>query len=285
MRIHTNSHGLKLHVGGRKRPAPRKKRFLARYGAVPGVTLPQAPSVVDWTVAGGSPVPGLADILANDTLGDCTSAGMWHLVEAINAAAGAPITPTPTRDDAVTFYSLSTGYVSGQPATDQGGDEITVLTTACQKGLDGAGAHAPIGFFDVDPADVPAMRSIVWLFGGLYFGAELPDAYLEVAGPGYTWDVGTPNPNNGHCFVGLGASDAGIADDSWGLNGTITYAAIAELCAEANGGALYAILTKESLNRASALCPAGIDWATLLADFQAEGGVIAADGPSASVAK
>lgn len=271
MRIHTLPDGRKIHVGGRKRPATRKKRYLSRYlGA--GITLPTAPDF-DHTVYAGATVPGLLDILGNDRLGDCTACGALHLTEAINAAAGAPI-PAFVQSDAVGFYELSTGYNPADPSSDQGGDEVAVLTAWARQGLDGKGGHAIEGFFDVHPGSVPALRSIAWMFGGLYFGVELPDAYLQIPGSGYVWGTGTPNPANGHCFVGLGATASGILVDSWGLLGTITYEAIAELCTEANGGALYALLTQENMDRANSLCPAGIDWATLLADFEAEGGEI-----------
>ena len=46
--------------------------------------------------------------------------------------------------------------------------------------------------------------------------------------PGFVWDVAGPaNPDNGHCFVGVGYTDIGVVIDSWGMLGTITWAAIA----------------------------------------------------------
>ena len=166
MRIITVA-GRQVHIGGRKRPLPRKRRYLGKYMAS-GLVLPTAPPVVDYTVAGSppSPVVGLSDILANDTLGDCTSAGVFHLLEAVNAAAAHPMSPTPVAADAIKFYSLSTGYDPSNPATDQGGDEVTVLTKLATLGVDGNGAHQIMGFFDVDMTNIPLARSIAWLFGG-----------------------------------------------------------------------------------------------------------------------
>ncbi len=256
---------------GRNRPAPRAKRMLSKYKAT-GVLLPTAPSVVDYWPGNRA----LADVLANDRLGDCTSAGALHIVEALTFAAGSPA--NFTADDAVLFYSLATGYVKGDPSTDQGGDEVQVLNTWKDKGLDGSGAHAIAGWIDVDPSNVAEMRSLMYMGCLLYFGIELPDSWTASmpSSNGFVWDVGAPDQNQGHCVVGVGATDQGIQVDSWGLIGTITYPAIAQLCSQAGGGMLYAVLTKESLSKATQMCPAGIDWSCLVAEFDSEGGTVAA---------
>jgi hypothetical protein len=258
--------GKPLHFG-RNRPAPRPKRMMSKY-LTSGAALPTAPSVVDYFTG----VSGLSDVLANDELGDCTSAGALHLTESITSAAGSPV--VFTRNDAVGFYSLSTGYVPGDSTTDQGGDEVTILNTWRAKGLDGNGAHAIAGWIDVDPTNVPLMRSIIWLFGGLYFGLELPDAWMASppTGDGFIWTPAEPNPDQGHCVVGLGANDEGVQIDTWGLIGTITWDAIASLCVAAAGGTLYAVITKDCLAKATQLAPSGVDWACLVAEFNSEGG-------------
>ena len=254
---------------GRKRPALRPKRMFSKY-RLPGSILPTAPSVVDyWTGCAA-----LSDILANDVLGCCTSSGALHVTESLTYAAGAPV--TLTRDDAIKFYSISAGYVTGDPSTDQGGDEVQVLNTWRDKGLDGSGAHAIAGWLDVDPTNQAEMRALTFMGCSLYFGVDLPDAWTSVIprSNGYVWTPGAPDPNQGHCFVGIGANDQGIQVDSWGLIGTITYDAIASLCSEASGGALYAVLTKESLVKATQMVPAGIDWQCLVAEFDSEGGTV-----------
>lgn len=258
-----------LHIGGRHRPRqtaathPHLFMTFRHYG----VTLPAAPPVVDYFTG----VTPLTDILGNDELGDCTAAGACHIVEAVTAAAGAGV--VLTREDAVTFYSQSTGYVVGDPSTDQGGDEITVLTSWRDVGC---GGHKISGWLSVDPTDPPLIRSILATFGPvLYFGVELPDDYMTLAhgGAGFTWGTGTPDQNNGHCFVGVGANDAGVQIDTWGLvPGTITYAAIAELCSESSGGNLFAVLSPEIISAAKCAAPDGMSWAQLESDFAGLGG-------------
>jgi hypothetical protein len=251
---------------GRSRPRPHVRRMLAKYK----VALPDAPKVIDYFTG----VVGLDNIDGNDALGDCTAAAAIHIAVAVNAAAGDPVSLGAS--DAITFYSLSTGYNPDNPATDQGGDEVTVLSCWRDHGLDGKGSHAIAGFISVDPSNQAEIRSALWLFENLYFGVELPDAWLNPApsGNGFTWDVGTPNPENGHAFPGLGATDVGVQIDTWGLIGTITYAAISELCSEANEGNLFCVLTPEIVNRAKAKSPAGFDWAALVADFDGLGGSV-----------
>lgn len=257
------------HVGGRRRPKETLESHPHLFRALQGYVkakLPDPPEVVDYITGAKA---ALSDILGNDTLGDCTAAGVCHIIEAVTAAAGAPV--TLTRADAVKFYSLSTGYVPGEDWTDQGGDEVTVCNVLKAKGIDGKGAHAIKGWLAVDAKDATLIKQCVYVFGNAYFGAELADAWTQVQGDGFVWDVGQgePDPENGHCFAGLGANDRGVQVDSWGLEGTITYPAIAKFCSDHAGGNVFILLTDEIINKAKGLCPAGIDWVQLEADFAA----------------
>lgn len=257
---------------GRKRPvatAATHPPLFKSVRAYLGASLPDPPAKVDFY---SGPRVALGDVLANDSLGDCTAAGACHLVESITAASGSPA--VLTREQAIAFYSLSTGYNPSDPSTDQGGDEIQVLTTWRDRGLDGKGLHAIKGWLSVDPTDAKLVATCNWLFGGLYFGVELPDAWTNPfpSGDGFTWDVGAPDENQGHCFVGVGSDSRGIQIDTWGLVGTITYDAIAKLCAPSAYGNLFAILTDEIIDKAKGLAPSGMNWAQLVADFDGEGG-------------
>jgi len=250
---------------GRKRPTktvdthPHLYRALSRYCPV----LPKAPAVVDyWTGAADA----LRDVLGNDRLGDCTAAGAVHLDEAMSAAAGAPV--VLTAKEAVDFYSLSTGYNPDDPATDQGGDEITVLSTWRDKGLDGQGLHKILGWASVEPHNVHEIRTAAWLFG-LYFGVELPDAWTQPfpSGDGFTWDAAEPDDQQGHCFVSVGADDSGVQIDTWGLCGTMTYDAVAKLCAASAYGNLFAVFTEDSISKCNGLAGCGFDRDQLMADL------------------
>ena len=272
-RIHTNSHGLRLHVGGRTRPKvtpqthPHLFKSMAKYGA-----LPAAPDF-DYSV-GNTAAMGM--ILANGPdpsapsgaqsgLGDCTAAGRSHLIDTFTYQAGSPVVMSSAQT--VAFYSASTGYVLGDASTDQGGDEVTVLTCWQNQGaaLDG---HAISGFVVIDPTNVAEVKSACYLFENLYFGIELADSWTEISGSGFTWDVGNPpDPNDGHCVVGVGGNSDGILIDTWGFLGIMTYAAISQFCGSAAGGQLFCVLSPEIINRASQKAPNGLDFAALQADF------------------
>jgi hypothetical protein len=282
-RIHTNSHGLSFHVGGRKRPASRHTKMLAKYAA----SLPTAPATFDYTspaaaalamILANGPDPTAPASVAAQGLGDCTSCARSHIIDAVTAGAGSPVTMTVAQT--IAFYSASTGYVLGQPATDRGGDEVTVLNEWQSQGqaLDG---HPIAGYLSVDPSNAAMVKSACWLFENLYFGVELADPWLEISGSGFLWDVGSPpDPNDGHTIPGLGGDAQGITVDSWGFLGKITYAAIAQFCAESAGGNLFVVLTPEIVSRAQGKSPAGLDWATLIADFDGLGGKVAPPPPS-----
>jgi hypothetical protein len=238
--------------------------------------LPTAPSSFDYTRPAGSPTlyVGMSDVLANDRTSDCTSCGAFKIVESWLGRSGTPGSFGVA--DALKFYGLSTGYDPANPATDQGGIETDVLGYWRDKGLDGQGAHAIAGYIPVHPADATNVKSLCWLFGNLYFGVDLPDAWTaSPPNDGFVWTPGAPDPDQGHCFAGLGADDEGVTVVSWGLVGKITYPAIAQLCSPSAGGQLWCCLSKEDLAGAQRDIP-GIDWATLVKDFDAEGGAVAA---------
>jgi hypothetical protein len=274
MRTTKTGHGHIVHVGGRKRPIATAKThphlFRSAYKYL-GANLPTAPDSFNYF---DSSAAAQSDILGNSTLGDCTAAGACHIVESVTAAAGAPALLQTA--DAIKFYSLSTGYDPNNPASDQGGDEVVCCSTWRDKGLDGNGGHAIVGWLAIDPTNAALVKSCCYVFGGtLYFGIELDSSWpSSVQGNGYVWSGGTPNPSDGHCVVGGGADDTGVKINSWGFIGTITYPTIAQYCADSAGGNLFVILTKDILNQAQQKAPDGFDWPTLLADFGGMGGVV-----------
>lgn len=263
--------GEQRHVGGWKPSDPnRKKRFFSKYRSS-SFTVPDVPDC-DYTLdSSGNLLACLADPLGNTKLGDCTSAGPCHYVEAVTNAAGSPV--VLSEDDAVGFYSQSTGYVVGDSSTDQGGDIPTVLESWRMKGI--GGKHQIAGWFDVSLDEDPrVLRWLVYTFGGLIAGACLPDPWLNVPGSGFRWDVAAPDPNNGHCYPLLGAVGTDFPVISWGLRGLQSQAATSSLDAQAAGGELFAVVTKESLNKLTGLGLSGIDYDCMIAEFDSEGGTV-----------
>ena len=257
---------------GRNRPAPHLRighKMAAKY--FDASNMPPVPDAFDFSLLNFT---ALSNILGNDTLGDCTAAGAGHLIDVFTAGGASPVAITAAQ--AIAFYSQSTGYVPGDPSTDQGGDEVTVLTTWRDQGFDGKGAHAIAGFIQVDASNAALLKACCFYFGGLYFGLELPDTYTHPfpSGNGFVWGPGTPDQAQGHCVVGVGADSVGIKIDSWGLLGMFTYPAIAELCSDSAGGMVFAVISKEWVSAASQASPGALDWATLVADFASLGGTV-----------
>src|SRR5271166_739586 len=66
-------------------------------------------------------VHALRDPLANDTLGDCTCAGILKLDVEWQRNAGDVTSPDPNASDAIALYE-GFGYRPGDPSTDQGAE-------------------------------------------------------------------------------------------------------------------------------------------------------------------
>jgi len=83
--------------------------------------------------------------------------------------------------------------------------------------------------------------------------------------------------------MAMGYNAKGAEIDTWGLIGTLTWAAIAELCTEAGGGEVYTLLSPDEVAKGQTKAPNGIDWASMIADFDALGGNVPVPTPPAPV--
>ena len=77
--------------------------------------------------------------------------------------------------------------------------------------------------------------------------------------------------NGGSAFASRKYTPRGVTVDTWGMAGVMTNAAVAEYCAESNGGALYSVLSHDQIALAHTKAPNGFDFTQLTADFQAIG--------------
>jgi hypothetical protein len=259
---------------GRRRPMPGAPKF--RLKNYLRAALPTAPTSVDYTSPAASV---LANVYKNDVLGDCVVAGAYHVVGVESGNAGDLFTATDAQ--ILADYSAIGGYVPGQPSTDQGCDEQTALNYWTSTGF--ANGTKLLGYLAVDPSNLPEVQAACWLFENLYFGVELPNAWINPfpSSSGFTWDAaGEPVPENGHCFIGAGYSTSGVIIDTWGMLGTLTWAAVQKYCAQSAGGALYVMLSPDQLAKGSAKAPNGVAWADLLSDFDSIGGHVPVPVPA-----
>ena len=265
--------GHTVKLGRKRAPLGTHKLHLSNY--LKG-TLPTPPASCDYTAKA---LGSLTNVYLNDQLGDCVIAGGYHVIgTATGNATGTPFIASSAQITA--DYSAIGDYVPGNPSTDQGCDEPTALNYWKNHGFCDGSKLA--GWIAVDSKNKTEVMQAMYLFENLYFGVELPDAWVNPfpSANGFTWDVGQPDPQNGHCFVGVGYTPAGVTIDTWGLFGTMTWAAVAELCSSDSGGDLYVMLTPDQLAKGQTTAPNGVAWADLIADFNAMGGKVAPPAPT-----
>lgn len=251
---------------GRKRPSPHGLKLRFRDFLNPS-NLPPAPVDCDYSPEG---IASLRQIFLNDAEGDCVVAGGYHVVGVETGNAGSIFVPTSTQINE--DYSAIGGFVPGDPSTDNGCDEQTAFGYWTKTGFKNGTKLA--GYLAVDGANKAELMAACYVFENLFFGIELPDAWISPfpSKDGFVWDVGTPNPENGHCVVATGYSPAGPKIDSWALLGTLTWEAISKLCAPSAGGEVYVLLSPDQIIKAQQKAPNNIAWRDLIATFNALGG-------------
>lgn len=245
---------------GRRRPLVQPQLRLKNY--LDPVGLPTPPVAVDYTAKA---VRALEQLYGNDRYGDCVIAMRGHVIGVLTGNAGQEAVFTDQQ--MIADYGFC-GFVPGDPSTDQGCDEVAVLNHWKTPGfVDG---HGIVGWVAVDGANVDELKAALWLFENLCFGVELPDAWVNPfpVASGFIWDVaGDPDPENGHAFSGCGYGPHGVKIATWGLLGTLTYAAIARYAVASVYGAVYTVLSHDEIARAQTKAPNGFNWQQLAADL------------------
>jgi hypothetical protein len=251
---------------GRNRPVVQHPHLKLRSYLYRG--LPKAPDAVHYTK---KPLSGLENPLGNVRVGDCTCAGIFHCDDTWSINAGTATT-FANEADAIGLYSTLFGYVPGDPSTDKGGDLQTVLAYAQKHGIYADGRGKTAGYIAVDAHDVEVCRFAIWVFGCLYGGYELPDAWVNPppSGNGFLWRrAGAPDPSNGHCTMYPGYNENEFVVDTWGMIGGEEVDAFVYYHTSENGGELYVPLSSDWISRATQKAPSGFDWTQLQADLDA----------------
>jgi hypothetical protein len=217
--------------------------------------LPPPPPAADWTK--GITFWGM---MLNDTLGDCTIAGVGHAVQVWTANTGSMLTvPDSTIEN---YYEQWDGYVPGNTGTDSGGVELDVLNDWKKTGF---ADHALVAFADPKPASLVEIQQSIALFGGVYIGLSLP----LTAQTQDVWDV-VPRGGarakagswGGHCVFVPRYDQKGFTCITWGQQKTMTLAFWKKYCDEA-----HTLLGQDWLSARGS--PAGFDQDQLQADLKA----------------
>lgn len=252
---------------GRIRPETKPRLNFGNYLAK-GFAAPQNPPSVDYSPAA---FHSLSLVYKNDQLGDCVIAGGAHVRGVTSGNAGNEVIFTD--DQIVSMYSNACGYNPRNPNSDMGCNEQQVLDYWTNVGfIDGVKLA---GWCGVDASNPQECMTALYLFENLFFGMSMPDAWLDnmPQSDGFVWDVaGRPDYNNGHCVIGMGYDSKGVKISTWGMIGTITWAAVQKYAINWNGGELYVLLSPDMVNKAISKAPNGMNWTQLITDFNKLGG-------------
>lgn len=197
---------------------------LRAMGLAPTDTVAPPPASVDWTAA----LPPNLGMMGNQNLGDCTCAAIYHAIQVWTANANPPIDTEPDAQ-AVALYSAACGYVAGQPNTDQGGDEQSVLTYYMLNGAPLANGQRQrlTAFVELDVNNLADVKTAIADCGLVYIGFDVPD-YIMGQPTSVVWDV-RPSSDfkvvGGHAIILAGYDDATqrFKGVSWGSIYELTY--------------------------------------------------------------
>jgi hypothetical protein len=199
--------------------------------------------------------------MANDRTSDCTCAACGHAIQVwTSMTSGEVVVPDAAIVD---FYSRESGYVPGDPNTDNGAVASEVLLYWYKNPLAG---HALAGFASIRPGNRTSIRDAIYLFGICYLGVQLPISAQRATSWSLSQDqslTGSWEPGSwgGHAIPACDYDENGVTVISWGK---LIKASWTWLDAYMDEG--YAILSKDWMN-ALDNSPPGFDFAALETDM------------------
>lgn len=207
--------------------------------------LPKPPASVD---APSNVVWGMDD---NDTIGDCTIAGVDHLI----AAWDADYNELDSRPTDTTIQSTYFALTGGQ---DTGLNEADVLKAWQTTGLFN---NKIAGYAPVHPHNLVEIHQAIAFYGGSYFGIACPASAQEQFQAGQPWTYVKDSPiEGGHCIVGVGFDASGVYCVTWGGLALVTYPFLAHYMSES-----WCVISQELVEHGGDAL--NIDLATLQADL------------------
>jgi hypothetical protein len=164
-------------------------------------------------------------MLGNDSIGDCVIAQVFHALIHVHHVLGLPIPDVDALTAmAIEVYSAVTGYVPGDPSTDQGSNPPDAYAFWKQVGLpfpDDAHRHQIDVYAQILPHDGVNIMRAIYACDSVGLSLAMPQAWQGAA----TWDVGgDPNTDpawqpggwGGHQVLGVSYDRRNIAVWTWG---------------------------------------------------------------------
>ncbi len=206
-------------------------------------------------------VPSTAwGMMLNDSLGDCVSAAMGHMVKQWTTYASTDATPTDA--DVLKVYEDVGGYRPGDPSTDNG---MVILDALNYWRTTGIGGHKIVAYVAVNIKDAGEVRSAIELFGNVFLGIQLPiSAQGETAWTvpnGGAYNDGSPGSWGGHAIPIMAASAHSLTVITWGASLKMSWNFLKDYADEA-----YVVLSQDWIEK-TGLSPSQFDLASLQADL------------------
>lgn len=236
---------------GRRPNDPRKPRVTLR--RAPGATI-TPPASADFI----SKVPAW-NMALNDQIGDCTCAGLDHIITQVEKYGQAKDVIVP---DATTLamYKAISGY-NGTPATDVGATLQDALNYARKTGILG---YKPVAFAQIDATDVQLIQNCIASFGAVYTGFNFPGSAMDQFNAGKPWSyVPRSRIEGGHCVPLMAFDPTYVTVVTWGETQKMTYDFMARYFDEM-WVAIY-----PDLMQATGTLPSGLDAADADAQYTA----------------
>jgi hypothetical protein len=231
-----------------KLPPRRDKRTLKLQDYLP-VMPPTPVSKYYSEKVKGSPT------FLNTLIGDCVFAAAGNMIMSWTAYASSQVTLTDAQIQKA--YSDVTGYIPGDPSTDNGTVMLDALNYWRQTGI---GNHKIYAFVTVPLA---SLNTAIFLFGNVMVGLAMP---LSAQGQP-VWNVQTgslavPGSWGGHCVPYVGYNSKQRLCRSWGNRIENTDPFTATYCDEA-----YAVLTYDWIEKNGA-SPSSFNFSQLESDLK-----------------
>jgi hypothetical protein len=244
------------HSGMRlgRRPPRHDPRTLQLTNYLRPELLPPAPPATDW----GAKVTSWP-MMANDRIGDCTTAAAGHCIQEWTTDVG---NPAVIPDSAViAAYAAISGYDPATGQHDVGATEIDLLNYWRKTGI---GAHQIDSYVALEPGNLEHVRDAVYIFGNCYIGLALPATAQRQAiwsvPPGGPVGQGAPGSWGGHAVPVVAYDASGLTVVTWGALQRMTWGFWSAYCDEA-----YAVLSTDWL--AANQAPNGLDLTALHQDL------------------
>lgn len=245
---------MKVKLG--KQPPRHDPRTLLFATYFRGRALPLPPASEDWE----SRVPRWP-MMANDTIGDCTTAAAGHMIEQWTTYAGRAVTPTDK--SVIAAYTAVSGYNPRTGDNDNGAVELDVLNFWRHQGI---AKHKIMAYVALEPKNHTQVMDAVLLFGNCYIGLALPQSAqtqpVWSVPPGGPTGAGAPGSWGGHAVPIVAYDERGLTCVTWGALKRMTWTFWDAYCDEA-----YAVLSKDWVDQSNNVAPNRFDLDTLQEDL------------------